>query len=75
MLAKLLRGIRSKINLIPLNESVDIPFERPDDGVVNRFARELARHHLTVSVRKSRGHDIQAACGQLIVESAREPTS
>lgn len=74
-LAKLLRGVRSKVNLIPLNESVDIPFERPDDGVVDRFAKELARHHLTVSVRKSRGHEIQAACGQLIVGNTRESTS
>jgi adenine C2-methylase RlmN of 23S rRNA A2503 and tRNA A37 len=35
---------------------------------VNEFARILADHHLTVSVRKSRGRDIRAACGQLIVE-------
>jgi adenine C2-methylase RlmN of 23S rRNA A2503 and tRNA A37 len=38
---------------------------------VNRFAQILADHHLTVSVRKSRGRDIRAACGQLITESSR----
>jgi 23S rRNA (adenine2503-C2)-methyltransferase len=70
-LVKLLGGIRSKVNLIPLNPAAGIPFERPSDERVNRFAKILADHHLTVSVRKSRGRDIRAACGQLIVEGAR----
>jgi 23S rRNA (adenine2503-C2)-methyltransferase len=71
-LAKLLAGVKSKVNLIPLNPAAGIPFERPSDHVVDRFARILADHHLVVSVRKSRGQDIRAACGQLIVEGARK---
>jgi 23S rRNA (adenine2503-C2)-methyltransferase len=71
-LVKLLTGIRSKVNLIPLNEAAGIPFTRPSDARVNRFAQILADHHLTVSVRKSRGRDIRAACGQLIVEGPRK---
>ena len=67
-LARLLTPIRSKVNLIPLNEAPGIPFERPDDGRIDQFARTLADHHVAVSVRKSRGRDIRAACGQLIVE-------
>ena len=67
-LAKLLRGIRAKINLIPLNEAPGIPFQRPSDARVDRFARTLANQGAMVSVRKSRGRDIRAACGQLIVE-------
>ena len=67
-LARLLSGIKSKVNLIPLNEAAGIPFARPSDARVNHFAQILADHHLTVSVRKSRGRDIRAACGQLIVE-------
>jgi 23S rRNA (adenine2503-C2)-methyltransferase len=67
-LARLLAGVKSKVNLIPLNAAPGIPFERPSDDSVDRFARVLAEHHLTVSVRKSRGRDIRAACGQLIVE-------
>jgi len=67
-LAKLLSGVKSKVNLIPLNAAPGIPFERPTDETVDRFAQILADHHLTVSVRKSRGRDIRAACGQLIVE-------
>jgi 23S rRNA (adenine2503-C2)-methyltransferase len=70
-LVKLMHGIRCKINLIPLNEAPGIPFERPTDAEINEFARILADHHLTVSVRKSRGRDIRAACGQLIVEGSR----
>jgi 23S rRNA (adenine2503-C2)-methyltransferase len=67
-LAKLLSGVKSKVNLIPLNAAPGIPFERPSDAVVDRFANVLAEHALLVSVRKSRGRDIRAACGQLIVE-------
>lgn len=67
-LARLLSGIRAKVNLLPLNEAPAIPFARPDEDRVNRFARLLADRGLMVSVRKSRGRDIRAACGQLIVE-------
>ena len=49
------------------------PFERPSDARVNRFAQIVAEHGVTVSVRKSRGRDIRAACGQLITESTRQP--
>lgn len=71
-LVKLLAGIRAKVNLIPLNEAAGIPFQRPSDERVDEFAQVLADHHLTVSVRKSRGRDIRAACGQLIVEGLRK---
>ena len=71
-LAKLLHGVKSKVNLIPLNAAAGIPFERPSDEVVSRFAEILADHYLTVSVRKSRGRDIRAACGQLIVEGEKK---
>jgi len=70
-LARLLAGVKSKVNLIPLNAAAGIAFERPADEAVDRFARIVAEHHLTVSVRKSRGRDIRAACGQLIVEGQR----
>jgi 23S rRNA (adenine2503-C2)-methyltransferase len=70
-LVRLLGGIRGKVNLLPLNEAAGIPFTRPSDARVNRFAKVLADHGVTVSVRKSRGRDIRAACGQLITESTR----
>ena len=70
-LVRLLHDIKAKVNLLPLNEAAGIPFARPDDARVNRFAMVLADHGVTVSVRKSRGRDIRAACGQLITESTR----
>jgi 23S rRNA (adenine2503-C2)-methyltransferase len=72
-LVRLLHGIRAKVNLIPLNEAAGIPFARPSDARVDAFAQILADHRITVSVRKSRGRDIRAACGQLIVEG-RKPS-
>lgn len=71
-LVRLLNGIRAKVNLLPLNEAAGIPYERPSDARVNRFAQILAERGVVVSVRKSRGRDIRAACGQLITESTRQ---
>jgi 23S rRNA (adenine2503-C2)-methyltransferase len=67
-LARLLGGIKGKVNLIPLNAAPGIPFERPSDERIDAFARTLAERDVVVSVRKSRGRDIRAACGQLIIE-------
>jgi 23S rRNA (adenine2503-C2)-methyltransferase len=71
-LAKVLAGVKSKVNLIPLNAAPGIPFERPSDEAIDRFARVLADRGLIVSVRKSRGRDIRAACGQLLVEGQQK---
>ena len=67
-LAALLANMRAKVNVIPLNEAPGIPYRRPSDARVNAFARALAARGVTVMVRKSRGRDIRAACGQLIVD-------
>jgi 23S rRNA (adenine2503-C2)-methyltransferase len=67
-LVALLNPIKAKVNLLPLNEAPAIAFARPSDERVNAFARVLAERGLRVSVRRSRGRDIRAACGQLIVE-------
>jgi 23S rRNA (adenine2503-C2)-methyltransferase len=74
-LVKLLSGIKAKVNLIPLNPAPGIPYKRPSDKRVDRFAQILADRHITVSVRKSRGLDIRAACGQLIVEGGPKKTA
>jgi 23S rRNA (adenine2503-C2)-methyltransferase len=69
-LVQLLGNMRCKVNLIPLNEAAGISYSRPSDNAINAFAKILADGGVTVSVRKSRGRDIRAACGQLIVEGA-----
>ncbi len=64
-LAKLLAGIKCKVNLIPFNPFPGCEFKRPDDRAVRRFQKILLDHHYTAPVRESRGRDISAACGQL----------
>ena len=71
-LVKVLAGVKAKVNLLPLNAAPGIPFERPSDERINAFAKILADKGLMVSVRKSRGRDIRAACGQLIVEGQNQ---
>jgi 23S rRNA (adenine2503-C2)-methyltransferase len=70
-LARLLQGLRAKVNIIPLNAAAGIPFDRPSDEIIDRFGRELSERGVIVSVRKSRGRDIRAACGQLIVDGEK----
>jgi len=67
-LARLLSGIPTKVNLIPYNENPGLGFRAPPPGRLSAFQDELVRHNLTVVVRRSRGSDISAACGQLASE-------
>ena len=62
---KLLRGIRCKINLLPFNEFPGSQYKRPLEESVLKFQEVLLNHHFSVFIRKSRGADILAACGQL----------
>jgi len=64
-LVKLMRGMRSKINLIPYNENPDREIRRPSEARIESFQRILLDAALQVSVRTTRGKDISAACGQL----------
>jgi 23S rRNA (adenine2503-C2)-methyltransferase len=66
-LVRLLAGIPVKVNVIPLNEdSAYLPgWKRPGEEVISRFVERLVRARLTVTVRRSRGPDASAACGQL----------
>ncbi len=64
-LAKLLGGLRAKINLIPFNEYPGANFKRPSSTRVEEFKKILQAKHFTATVRESRGAGIMAACGQL----------
>lgn len=64
-LAKLLRSIRAKINLIPFNAHPGSDFKRPDESVILKFQDILLNSNYTAIIRKSKGEDIMAACGQL----------
>ena len=64
-LVRLLKGIPCKVNLIPFNESPEQQFSRPDEKTILGFQTALLDQYITCIVRKSRGGDISAACGQL----------
>ncbi len=67
-LAALIRGIPSKVNLIPYNENPGLGFGAPAPERVVAFQEALAARNVTVVVRRPRGRDISAACGQLAAE-------
>jgi 23S rRNA (adenine2503-C2)-methyltransferase len=66
-LAKLIRGIPAKVNAIPFNEDANLPgwMKRPSDAAIDKFVDTLVSHRVRVTVRRSKGRDIAAACGQL----------
>lgn len=65
-LAAVLKGTPSKINLIPFNPFPQSEYGRSSNSRIDRFAKVLMQHGYTVIVRKTRGDDIDAACGQLV---------
>jgi len=69
-LADLLADLPCKINLIPFNPFPGSGYKRPGNIVVRAFQDRLVRAGLSVTVRTTRGEDIQAACGQLVGEIA-----
>jgi 23S rRNA (adenine2503-C2)-methyltransferase len=66
-LARLIRGLHAKVNAIPFNADPNLPkwMKRPTDSEIDRFVDALVRHGVRVTVRRSKGRDIAAACGQL----------
>ncbi len=64
-LSKLLAGLRAKINLIPLNPGPDKKMNKPSAERILEFRDILIKKHFTAIIRKSKGQDISAACGQL----------
>ncbi len=64
-LAGLLKSLRCKVNLIMFNPHDYLHFEPVDEATLDVFAQTLSRQNYTVSVRWSKGREIEAACGQL----------
>jgi len=64
-LPRLLEGIASKVNVIPMNPHPDAPYQPPSAEVVDRFTAALHHAGVRVTLRRDRGRDIDAACGQL----------
>lgn len=68
-LTRLMKTLDCKINVMAYNPVPGLDFKRPSDERVNWFGKELNARVKTVTVRKSRGRDIDAACGQLAARS------
>src|SRR5260370_5892472 len=64
-LAHLLRGRKAHVNLIPFNEVEGLPYRRPTPEALTAFIAQLTREGISVKVRKRKGSEIDAACGQL----------
>ncbi len=72
-LAKLLKGLKKKVNLIPLNATAAIPLEPPGPERILEFQKILIGHHVTANIRRPRGGDIAAACGMLAATTEGGP--
>jgi 23S rRNA (adenine2503-C2)-methyltransferase len=71
-LAKLARTLNAKVNLIPYNKVEDLSWERPTEEVQEAFLAALEKQKVTATLRREKGHDIDAACGQLRLKTERE---
>ena len=69
-LARIARRLRANINLIRYNEVAGLPYKRPKDDDVRAFQDVLRTERINTHIRRSRGRDIAAACGQLRHETA-----
>lgn len=71
-LAHLARLLHAKVNLIPYNHVEGLPWERPDDTRCRAFSESLERAGVPTTLRLEKGHDIDAACGQLRLRTEAE---
>jgi 23S rRNA (adenine2503-C2)-methyltransferase len=65
LLAKRARGLDAKVNLIPYNTVEGLPWSRPTEAQCEAFLQVLTRAGVVATLRREKGHDISAACGQL----------
>ena len=75
LLADRARGLRAKINLIPYNTVEGLPWKRPSEAAQEEFLSILQNRGIAATIRREKGHDIDAACGQLrrrVVTSLKE---
>ncbi len=71
-LAALAKRLFAKVNLIPYNRVEDLPWERPSDEVCEQFLAALEKQKVIATLRREKGGDIDAACGQLRLKTERE---
>ncbi|MBW8865326.1 MAG: 23S rRNA (adenine(2503)-C(2))-methyltransferase RlmN [Verrucomicrobia bacterium] len=70
-LATLAKRLHAKVNLIPYNKVDDLPWERPAEEVCEKFLTALENQDVTATLRREKGGDIDAACGQLRLKTEK----
>jgi len=70
-LAELSRRLNAKVNLIPYNRVEGLPWQRPDEAAQEAFVAALLQLGVTATLRREKGHDIDAACGQLRLKTEK----
>jgi 23S rRNA (adenine2503-C2)-methyltransferase len=74
-LAALARRLNAKVNLIPYNKVQGLSWDRPEPEAQEAFLEALLKHDVNVTLRREKGHDIDAACGQLRLRTEQELTA
>ncbi|WP_100330864.1 23S rRNA (adenine(2503)-C(2))-methyltransferase RlmN [Bacillus xiapuensis] len=73
-LARLIKGLKCHVNLIPVNYVPERNYVRTPKKQIHEFERALKKHGINVTIRREQGHDIDAACGQLRAKERTEET-
>lgn len=73
-LAKLIKGLKCHVNLIPVNYVPERNYVRTPREQIFAFEKTLKKHGINVTIRREQGHDIDAACGQLRAKERKEET-
>ena len=73
-LARVATRLNAKVNLIPYNHVAGLPWKRPPEAGQQRFYKALLARGVAATIRREKGHDIDAACGQLRLQTLREQT-
>jgi 23S rRNA (adenine2503-C2)-methyltransferase len=71
-LASLAKRLNAKVNLIPYNPVEGLPWQRPTEAVAEAFLNALLKRNVSATLRKEKGGDIDAACGQLRLRTMKE---
>jgi 23S rRNA (adenine2503-C2)-methyltransferase len=71
-LGELARRLNAKVNLIPYNTVEGLPWVRPEEEAQERFLAGVEACDVPVTLRREKGHDIDAACGQLRLKTEQE---
>ncbi len=72
LLARRAKSIRGKVNLIPYNTVEGLPWKRPDQSHCRAFREVVAASGVAATLRLEKGHEIDAACGQLRLKEERK---